>query len=52
MTRTVRDTKPPQVDYALTPRGLSLLEVVRTLSHWAEDNTTDVLAAKAVFDAR
>ncbi|MEV5892515.1 winged helix-turn-helix transcriptional regulator [Nonomuraea fuscirosea] len=30
VARTVHDTNPPRVDYALTPRGLGLLQVVRS----------------------
>lgn len=52
VTRTVHDTKPPRVDYALTPRGLSLLEVVRSLAGWAADNAADILASRTAFDAR
>ncbi|RAY16864.1 transcriptional regulator [Actinomadura craniellae] len=50
VTRTVHDTKPPRVDYALTPRGLSLLDVVRNLAHWAEDNATAIMDSRTAFD--
>jgi DNA-binding HxlR family transcriptional regulator len=36
--RTVRGTSPPQVDYALTPFGFSLVEPVRRLAEWASVN--------------
>ncbi|MDG4782457.1 helix-turn-helix domain-containing protein [Micromonospora sp. WMMD961] len=52
VTRTVHDSKPPRVDYTLTPRGLSLLDVVRGLASWAEGNVTDILASRASFDAQ
>ncbi|WP_336216603.1 winged helix-turn-helix transcriptional regulator [Nonomuraea sp. LPB2021202275-12-8] len=52
VTRTVHDTKPPRVDYALTPRGFSLLEVVRALAGWAEDNAAGILDSRTTFDAR
>jgi len=52
VTRTVYDTKPPRVDYALTPRGFSLLEVVRALAGWAEDNAAGILDSRTAFDAR
>ncbi|XVQ09204.1 winged helix-turn-helix transcriptional regulator [Spirillospora sp. CA-255316] len=52
VTRTVRDTKPPRVDYALTPRGLGLLEVVRPLAQWAEDNATGIRDSRTAFDTR
>ncbi|GAA1658712.1 helix-turn-helix domain-containing protein [Nonomuraea maheshkhaliensis] len=51
VTRTVHDTKPPRVDYALTPRGTSLLEVVRALAGWAERNATGILDSRTAFDA-
>ncbi|UBU18460.1 winged helix-turn-helix transcriptional regulator [Nonomuraea gerenzanensis] len=52
VTRTVHDTTPPRVDYALTPRGLSLLKVVRDLAGWAEDNAAGILDSRTAFDAR
>jgi DNA-binding HxlR family transcriptional regulator len=51
VTRTVRDTKPPRVDYALTPRGLGLLEVVLPLARWAEDNAAGIRDSRTAFDA-
>lgn len=35
VTRTVHPTVPPQVEYALTPLGLSLSEPVMQLGNWA-----------------
>ncbi|MFC6082983.1 winged helix-turn-helix transcriptional regulator [Sphaerisporangium aureirubrum] len=52
VTRTVHDTKPPRVDYALTPRGFSLLEIVRALAGWAEDNAAGIVDSRTAFDAR
>lgn len=49
--RTVFDTKPPRVDYALTARGLSLLTVVRELAGWAEGHLDGILHSRASFDA-
>ena len=49
--RTVHDTKPPRVDYALTGRGLSLLTVVRDLAGWAERHLDGILESRAEFDA-
>ena len=50
VTRTVHDTKPPRVDYGLTQRGLSLLEVVQNLAHWAEQNADGIRDSRTVFD--
>ncbi|GAA0467365.1 transcriptional regulator [Paractinoplanes deccanensis] len=52
VTRTVFDTKPVRVDYALTPRGLSLLEVVLGLAWWAERNAAEIQRDRDLFDAR
>ncbi|MET8515452.1 helix-turn-helix domain-containing protein [Streptomyces sp. NPDC005077] len=51
VTRTVHNTKPPRVDYALTPRGLSLLEIVQALARWAGDNAGGILDSRTTFDA-
>lgn len=52
LTRTVFDTKPIRVDYALTPRGLSLLKVVLDLAWWAERNAAEIEKDREAFDAR
>lgn len=49
--RTVYPTVPPQVEYALTPLGNTLLEPVRALATWAGGHQAEVLAARARFDA-
>ena len=51
VTRTVHNTKPPRVDYALTPRGLSLLDIVQSLARWAEDNASGILDSRMAFNA-
>ena len=50
--RTVHDTKPPSVSYALTPLGRDFLARVLPLIDWAEGRMTDIAAARATFDAR
>ncbi|RKR86471.1 HxlR family transcriptional regulator [Micromonospora pisi] len=52
VTRTLRDTKPLRVDYALTPRGLSLLAVAQNLARWAVDNAAGIQDSRTAFDAR
>ena len=52
VTRTVHDTNPPRVDYALTPRGISLLEVVRALAGWAEEPRRRHPGLRTAFDTR
>jgi DNA-binding HxlR family transcriptional regulator len=50
LTRTVHAVVPPRVDYALTPLGLSLLDLVGALQNWAESHIDDVLGARARYD--
>ncbi|MET8869896.1 helix-turn-helix domain-containing protein [Nonomuraea sp. NPDC004580] len=52
VSRTVHATKPPRVDYALTPRGSSLLQIVRDLAGWAEENAAGIVEARASFAAK
>lgn len=42
--RTVSDTTPPQVEYALTALGFSLSEPVESLAQWAQANLPSILA--------
>ena len=48
--RTVRPTKPPQVDYALTKLGKTLLGPVSVLAVWAQGHRGEVQRARAAFD--
>ncbi|WFT83489.1 helix-turn-helix domain-containing protein [Methylobacterium sp. CB376] len=50
-TRTVFPTKPPSVEYRLTPLGESLLEPLAGLVAWAEERHAAIRAARARFDA-
>ncbi len=52
VARTVRDTAPPQVDYALTPLGRSLAVPVAALARWALANLETVHANQDHYDAR
>ena len=51
-TRTVFDTVPPSVSYALTPLGRSLHGSVEALGHWAVDNQSGIEAARHRFDRK
>ena len=51
IARTVYPTKPPSVEYALTPLGRSLLKPLRELIVWAECNHETVRAARSRYDA-
>lgn len=50
ITRTIYPTIPPRVDYELTRLGETLLEPVAALADWAEENRTEIQAARAKFD--
>jgi DNA-binding HxlR family transcriptional regulator len=46
VTRTEYGGVPPRVDYDLTPLGKTLMEPIRLLTSWAEDNGEAVLLAQ------
>ena len=48
--RTVFDTRPPSVEYALTPLGRSLLERIALLAEWAVSNEGAIRRAQRRFD--
>lgn len=48
--RTVRPATPPQVSYALTKLGQTLLEPVAALAVWAQGHRAEVLRARDTFD--
>jgi DNA-binding HxlR family transcriptional regulator len=52
VTRTVRPTVPPRVDYALTSMGRTLLDTVRNLLEWADEHLPEIHAARAAYDRR
>lgn len=51
ISRQVFPTKPPSVEYALTPLGRSALEPIGAMMHWADAHHDAIRAARAVFDA-
>lgn len=52
VNRTVHDTTPPQVEYALTQLGISLSEPLRLLAMWAIENRAAIGASRDQFDSR
>jgi len=52
VSRSVYPTTPPRVDYALTPLGRSLLDVLRGLVRWADTNHAEIRLARQDFDRR
>lgn len=52
VTRTIHPEIPPRVEYALTPLGRSLLDLVGELVSWSEAHTADIARARADYDQR
>ncbi|MGQ0464981.1 MAG: winged helix-turn-helix transcriptional regulator [Sporichthyaceae bacterium] len=52
LTRTVHPVVPPRVEYELTPLGADLSGPLAVLEAWARDNLSEVVAARAAYDAR
>lgn len=50
--RTVYPTNPPQVSYALTRLGRSLLEPVKVLAAWAQGHRAEVYRAREAYARR
>jgi len=52
VTRTVRHSTPPQVEYTLTPLGLSLSDTARHLADWAAVHQREIQDNRFHYDAR
>ena len=50
ITRHVFPTKPPSVEYRLSPLGQSLLDPMASLVDWADRRYSDIHAARVRFD--
>ncbi|MER7506444.1 helix-turn-helix domain-containing protein [Nonomuraea pusilla] len=50
--RTVYPMVPPRVEYALTPLGISLHEVIKSLVIWTEEHQREISAARSAYDER
>jgi DNA-binding HxlR family transcriptional regulator len=48
--RTVYPEVPPRVEYALTPLGETIREIVRALVHWSAAHIAEVDAARARYE--
>ena len=48
--RKVFDTRPPSVEYSLTPLGESLLNPLSLLAEWAMEHHEQILKARNDFD--
>ncbi len=51
VTRKVHATVPPKVEYALTPLGHTLKDMLYAIKTWSETNINEVLAAQKSYDA-
>lgn len=51
VSRTVRPTTPPEVEYALTELGRSIAVPIGALGLWAAQNRDRLRAARDAFDA-
>jgi DNA-binding HxlR family transcriptional regulator len=52
VVRTVYPEVPPRVEYALTPLGATLRQLVRSLVEWSGAHVPEVDAARTAYDAR
>ena len=52
VVRTVYPEVPPRVEYALTPLGATLRQLVRGLVEWSGAHLREVDAARVAYDAR
>jgi DNA-binding HxlR family transcriptional regulator len=52
VSRTVRASVPPRVDYELTDLGRSLLDPITALEQWAMAHMDEVVEARRAHDAR
>jgi DNA-binding HxlR family transcriptional regulator len=50
IARTVFPTKPPSVEYRLTPLGATILEPLASLVQWANRSHTAIKEARLAFD--
>lgn len=50
IARTVFPTKPPSVEYRLTPLGETLLEPLTVLVHWADRSHAAIKSARLAYD--
>src|SRR5881396_1889571 len=52
VSRTLYPEVPPRVEYALTPLGTTLRQLVRGLVAWSGAHLSEVDAARAAYDAK
>lgn len=52
IARTVFPTKPPSVEYRLTPLGETILEPLGVLVRWADRSHAAIKTARLAYDAK
>ncbi|TCP35894.1 helix-turn-helix domain-containing protein [Sphingomonas sp. BK235] len=52
VSRTVRPTVPPQVEYALTDLGMSLAQPLQALGIWASAHLVEIEGHRHAYDTR
>lgn len=52
VSRTVRPTVPPQVEYALTDLGMSLAQPLQALGIWASVHLVEIEGHRHAYDTR
>jgi DNA-binding HxlR family transcriptional regulator len=52
VTRTIRPTSPPQVEYSLTELGHSMSEPVLAFGQWVRGHLVEFEAARVQYDQR
>lgn len=50
ISRTIRGTVPPSVEYELTALGRGLVEPLTAVARWADRHRDDIASARARFD--
>lgn len=51
LTRTVWPIVPPRADYALTPLGQSLIQLLEQVVSWSGENSSHIVAAQRDYDS-
>ncbi len=52
LERHVYPVVPPKVEYALTPMGHTLTDLLKAICHWAEVHMDEIEAARVRYDER
>lgn len=52
VTRTVYPTVPPRVEYAATPLGESVTDLLSGIRAWSEEHINQILDARDAYDVR